>query len=88
MTDDSIEERIRPVYQKDLYDEYYSLNVRIASDKLDHGDKLHVTVQKIDDRAIEAHTAAKEGEDKSDSGELLRSAVVRLRKLWKVIHGT
>ena len=56
MSNESIAERVRTVYGKDLYDDSFNLNIRIDSDDLEHGDMLRVTVEKLqktDDRDTE-----------------------------------
>lgn len=68
MSDDSIAERVRPVYKKDLYEDYFSLNVRIDSDKLEHGDKIHVQVRKLPDSPTEPEDSEEtEGDSKESS---------------------
>lgn len=67
MSGEPIAERVQPVYQKDLYGDYYTLNIRIDSDSIEHGDKLHVQIQDLDNR--DTDTAVEEEEDKSRWGE-------------------
>lgn len=88
MDADPIAKRLRTVYQKDLYEDYFSMNVRIESDKLEDGDKLYVTIRKVPDRATEGQNSNDEGEDRSTYGELVRSTVVRLLwRLWELRYG-
>lgn len=54
MTEEPIAESVRRVYQKDLYDDHFSLNVRIDSDEFEHGDMVRVTVEKLEKKADRA----------------------------------
>lgn len=65
MAEDPIAESVRRIYQKDLYDDHFSLNVRIDSDGFEHGDMVRVTVEKLEkspDRATEAESDSAEEE--------------------------
>lgn len=39
--------KIIPVYNRDLHQDTVTYKVRIDSDRLDHGDKLQIEVEKI-----------------------------------------
>lgn len=47
MSNELIAERVRTVYGKDLYEDHFSLNVRINSEEFEHGDSVRVTVEKL-----------------------------------------
>lgn len=49
MADEPIAERVRRVYQKDLHDDSFSLNIRMDAADFDHGDMVRVTVEKVGD---------------------------------------
>ena len=66
MTEEPIAQTLRTVYQKDLYDDHFSLNVRIDSDEFEHGDKVQVTVEKLEKKA-DRDTEADIGKSEEES---------------------
>lgn len=78
MGEAELQKSVRTVYQKDLYEETYSLNIRIPSDELNDGDRLSVTVEKIDNIRTK-------GDSNNETQKDLRA---RLRyKISKVVNG-
>lgn len=78
MGEAELQKSVRTVYQKDLYEENYSLNIRIPSEELEDGDSLRVTVEKIDNIRTE-------GDSNNETQKDLRA---RLRyKISKVVNG-
>lgn len=78
MGEAELQKSVRTVYQKDLYEENYSFNIRIPSEELEDGDSLRVTVEKIDNIRTE-------GDSNNETQKDLRA---RLRyKISKVVNG-
>lgn len=44
-----LSESIKTVYQKDLHQDHVILRSRVDTDKIDHGDKVRISVEKIEE---------------------------------------
>lgn len=72
MEKEIIAERVRTIYQKDLYDPNLTLNVRLESDQFTHGDNLRITVERLQeapDRDSEDESDETLQEESSDSDQ-------------------
>lgn len=72
----------RTVYQKDLYQDTYSLNIRIDSNKLEHGDRLKVTVEKIGNTRTESDSTNETQKDLQSGVRYKISKVVNGFVIW------
>lgn len=82
MGEAELQKSVRTVYQKDLYEENYSLNVRIPSDELDDGDRLKVTVEKIDNTRTESDSNSQTQKDLRTRVRYRISKVVNGFVIW------
>jgi|AntRauMinimDraft_3_1070383.scaffolds.fasta_scaffold04142_2 hypothetical protein len=55
--------RMKTVLGKDLYEDYHTISIRIPTENLVHGDKLHLSVELLE-RDVDALSHASKGESK------------------------
>lgn len=82
MGEGQLQNTVRTVYQKDLYENNYSLNVRIDSDDLDDGDRLKVTVEKVGNIRTEPDSNNETQKDLRGSLRYKISKVVNNSVIW------
>lgn len=90
MNDEPLAESLRRVRNRHLDNPWYSTHVRVDTEKLERGDKLRITVEKVGtaNRDTEKPETDEEEEDKSSYKQLLRTTVVRLWwRLWMLKYG-